>query len=452
MQLNTFAVCLLAGLVMTGCGPAATPVRVEPPGLVASLDRILAWQQKNAPAIAATLQPGLSRTEIDAFANERRVVLPQEIYQLYGWRNGMREPQPFFDEYQFLPLDQAFKGADVAHAASRGGPYRLPILQSILSDAYYEVVCLQGPNSQAPVEFAIDGVPSPDMESVTTFARALAAAFDKGVFTMNADGLMDANRPALERVLLEFRPRLQADVELVLRGQGASLPLKRETQATYSLVLTENPRAEELVSQSLDRWANDREARFIGFRQLAHLNTATSRAHLQKYATHLDRDVRRAVFSVLAWRSGKDGKIDPVVVDSALQDLRLPEKSKMCDQREIARVLRWSPDRRPVPALIGLLSFAEGDCARDTRIAAAQSLALLGDPSAVAPLLARLKVETDPGTQYALAGALADLGNAEGERQLRARLEKLEPGQVPNAGESRSARRIAQELLAQKKP
>jgi hypothetical protein len=63
-----------------------------------------------------------------------------------------------------------------------------------------------------------------------------------------------------------------------------------------------------------------------------------------------------------------------------------------------------------------------------------------------------LKIETDPGTQFTLMAALADLGSAEGERQLRTRMEAMEENSLWNsahggAGESRSVGRIARQLL-----
>jgi hypothetical protein len=93
---------LMTGLL--GCARMATRPRFDPSTLVTSLDQILAWHRKNAPALAATLSPGLSRAEIEEFARKRNIVLPEEVYVVYGWRNGMRERMPFFDIYQLLPL------------------------------------------------------------------------------------------------------------------------------------------------------------------------------------------------------------------------------------------------------------------------------------------------------------------------------------------------------------
>jgi hypothetical protein len=70
--------------------------------------------------------------------------------------------------------------------------------------------------------------------------------------------------------------------------------------------------------------------------------------------------------------------------------------------------------------------------------------------------VSRLKNETDPGTQLAIESALADLGDDEGERKLRARMEKLPENSIWNLsriGSGVKERRIATELYARfKKP
>lgn len=42
------------------------------------------------PEIASSLQPGLTREEIDEKVKHLRFSLPEEVYELYQWRNGMR--------------------------------------------------------------------------------------------------------------------------------------------------------------------------------------------------------------------------------------------------------------------------------------------------------------------------------------------------------------------------
>jgi hypothetical protein len=54
------------------------------------------WLEQNQPELFASLQPGLSFSEIEALVNILLPArLPVEIYELYRWRNGTtREPRP----------------------------------------------------------------------------------------------------------------------------------------------------------------------------------------------------------------------------------------------------------------------------------------------------------------------------------------------------------------------
>lgn len=454
MRATALALFLVA---LAGCTRTGVRASFDARDLNSALDRVLAWHRQNAPALAASLQPGLSRSQIEQLAHKRNVVLPEEVYALYGWRNGMRDRKPFFDVYQLVPLAEALEASDMLHAALPTDNYRLPIFQSIFSDDGYDIVCPRKPQAQAAVEFFVDGSPSPGMDNLTAFAQSLAVSFERGVFAPDGHGELDTNRPAFERALLDFRPSRKADVETVLRDQALSLPMKRQMQAYDDLIRTENPRAEAFIAQTMDYWLSEPDSRFRGLNELAWLNTPGAFALLQRAARHPNMEVRRAAFEVLAWQAKWDGRqLEPEVETAALADLLNP-KPQLCERRELARVLRWSPDKRPVFTLklvFGWLDLSDNACARDTRIAIVQALGQLGDRSAVPLLLNHLKGETDPGTRIVLMAALADLGNAEGERQLRARLRASDANVLWNLGEhgeSVSERRIARELLRESK-
>jgi hypothetical protein len=53
-----------------------------------SCDRLLACLQENFPWDAERFQPGLSREEIEGKARELPFSLPEDLYELYQWRNG----------------------------------------------------------------------------------------------------------------------------------------------------------------------------------------------------------------------------------------------------------------------------------------------------------------------------------------------------------------------------
>ena len=57
--------------------------------LTESLEQILIQLEQKDPEIAASLQPGLTREEIDEIVKYLPFKLPEEVYELYQWRNGI---------------------------------------------------------------------------------------------------------------------------------------------------------------------------------------------------------------------------------------------------------------------------------------------------------------------------------------------------------------------------
>ncbi|MBA3921472.1 MAG: hypothetical protein H0X31_07160 [Nostocaceae cyanobacterium] len=74
--------------------------------LTEGLERISLWLKKNRPDIASQLRPGLSREEIDAEAHILPFKLPEEIYELYQWRDGSSD-NFLFERYDFMSLHAA---------------------------------------------------------------------------------------------------------------------------------------------------------------------------------------------------------------------------------------------------------------------------------------------------------------------------------------------------------
>lgn len=56
--------------------------------LTNALNRIIKYLKQNNPEAASWLQPGLSKEEITEIVTDLPFELPQELYELYQWRNG----------------------------------------------------------------------------------------------------------------------------------------------------------------------------------------------------------------------------------------------------------------------------------------------------------------------------------------------------------------------------
>lgn len=81
--------------------------------LTDALERILNWLRANHPEAASSLQPGLSYEEIEAKLADLPFCLPQEVYELYKWRNGSSDngEADCFNYYRFIPLEESVEQA-----------------------------------------------------------------------------------------------------------------------------------------------------------------------------------------------------------------------------------------------------------------------------------------------------------------------------------------------------
>ncbi|MCU0536836.1 MAG: SMI1/KNR4 family protein [Hydrococcus sp. Prado102] len=77
--------------------------------LTDALERIFNWLRANHQEAASSLQPGLSYEEIEAKLAHLPFRLPQEVYELYQWRNGMDGETSFFYDYTFLSLEESLE-------------------------------------------------------------------------------------------------------------------------------------------------------------------------------------------------------------------------------------------------------------------------------------------------------------------------------------------------------
>ena len=77
--------------------------------LTVAIERIMNWLQQYQPEFAASFLPGLTREQIQEQTKDLPGLIPEEIYELYQYRNGTLEEMKstVYPVFQFLPLDEA---------------------------------------------------------------------------------------------------------------------------------------------------------------------------------------------------------------------------------------------------------------------------------------------------------------------------------------------------------
>jgi HEAT repeat protein len=414
-----------------------TPIRQE-------LTRVSTWMQFHAPALAQQFQPPADRAQIAALAKSRGVTVPEEVYSLYTWHNGAAKGTALFSEYRFLPVVEAFAYGDTMHKAYPAEPYRLPLFRSNISSAVYTADCLPAVQWETRVQFVYNGS-STQTDSLTDFLSALNASFENGAFEFSASKGLETKPGIFERSFLDMHDERKRAVKLILEGLPDRVTPDEEMAGYNDLLDTQNSQAEKFILLAADRWSVDEDYSFTTMNLLARLDTPAAWETLQKLARNLNPSVRKRAYAMVAFYWPADGRrLNAATEDSAIQDLTADTFDNR-DRRLIVRTLRRAPDTW-VPAVVTALSNPE----KDTRIAAAQTLGFLADPRAAAPLLAQVANEPNEDVRAACYHALADLGNATGEQQLLAAMEKSDPFTLDHARQNGSpaARRLAQQLLA----
>ncbi len=81
--------------------------------LTDSLNQIMRWLEENRPDYAASFLPGLSDAEIREKLANVELELPEEIYELYRWRNGVEGGEDLksvvYPSMEFMHLDEAIE-------------------------------------------------------------------------------------------------------------------------------------------------------------------------------------------------------------------------------------------------------------------------------------------------------------------------------------------------------
>lgn len=127
--LNSLLDRILASHVQHACG-LFHEVDVQLAIESSEFDLHLKWMQKRAVGTIKSLQPGLTREKIDSIVfhhfDRYSPVIPEEIYQLYQWRNGMIGQlswNDFIHGQSFRPLREAVSRSSKQHSESISGYY-----------------------------------------------------------------------------------------------------------------------------------------------------------------------------------------------------------------------------------------------------------------------------------------------------------------------------------------
>ena len=200
--------------------------------LTDSLNQIMRWLEENRPDYAASFLPGLSDAEIREKLANVELELPEEIYELYRWRNGTEygeDPKSvIFPCIEFMTLDEALEYYD-DFVENTLEIFNDEDYQSILdvnqvnlygekkhlfsfyrSNCDFLAVLLAKEKQQHSPIINIDDALELSLiyRSLTSMMQTLAEYFETGAYYLGEEGYLDGDEEKMLPIFQKYNPGL----------------------------------------------------------------------------------------------------------------------------------------------------------------------------------------------------------------------------------------------------
>ena len=189
-------------------------VQVSP--LAVSLEKIGKWLETYYQPAARSLQPGLSREQVQPLLKDLPLTIPGELYNLYSWHNGQQRIGPgaeFIPAYSFLSLQDALKTyrdmreLSINIQGDETWPsYFFPILS--FQDSFYVVLC-GGEKPGTVLDLLLeDPEPGTAYPTIAVFMQEIAENFDAGAYYIDDEGEFNTDDDKIQKVFKKYHPAL----------------------------------------------------------------------------------------------------------------------------------------------------------------------------------------------------------------------------------------------------
>jgi len=163
--------------------------------LTDALNRILNWLLHNDPKAASSLQPGLTRTEINELVKCLPFQLPEEVYELYQWRNGCQPEQEFliFHRMELLSIQKAIKYSEINRLSEEiyklYDSHTFPLFYSIPDLTCGEIVIDRDVKNYQIIFSDIKeyGLFKLGYTNLTSMMLTIAECYEEGIYQLIAD-------------------------------------------------------------------------------------------------------------------------------------------------------------------------------------------------------------------------------------------------------------------------
>src|SRR5450755_3354239 len=272
-----------------------------------NLERIRVWLEREAPHLASSLQTGLSRADMQQIMGKKaaQYCIPEEVAELYAWRNGQSEYVPFFDVLRFQPFEDAVEYANLVEEYS-DGEFPLMVFQELNYDAGYRFKCESKEQSKVPAFRWIHGDEQIETTSLYDLLSAVAEAFESGVFRLNDQRELDKDDDLWNAIVVRHHPDRIRAVNVVLNRQWPELSGKEVRNAFYDLWRMHHSETAALVREYLqdcaERGVQDLETHHAVLGTGIGIQDEWSRGYALSLIFSSNFSAQREALTLLAWR------------------------------------------------------------------------------------------------------------------------------------------------------
>ncbi len=180
--------------------------------LTSALNRIMSWFEEYSPTSTLGFQPSLLLNEIETKLNTLPFFVSQEVYELYGWRNGDESYSLIFGYLWMLNLEGACESTefvnheDLLEMREQGEPkYLLPLFE--FDGEYFAV---QGGDvlvDAATVFHVSDCYDlTPAFINLTKMMMTIAEFYETGVYEVTESGVEVVDEHRFGEIRRKYNP------------------------------------------------------------------------------------------------------------------------------------------------------------------------------------------------------------------------------------------------------
>ena len=184
------------------------------------LNRIMNWLQQNQPEFAASFLPGLNDEQIQDIVKDLPYQLPEEIHELYRWRNGIRNGTKLYILFhpfsEFLSLKEALEVAqesidifeDTEDELRFEGNRLFPFIDD--NGDLFVVRCTTEKQDNSPVISVQAEYYEPNIvyTNLTTMMQTVAECYETGAYYINDEGFIEEDENKVAEILRKYNSEI----------------------------------------------------------------------------------------------------------------------------------------------------------------------------------------------------------------------------------------------------